>query len=141
MPSRQKVSSTRVPSCQRCTVVTRAPRGLTFSVNVISIGTDSSGRESSAANLFGIRLSDRPSDRRVGTGAAMNPGNLPDRAGCPERRLTLSMGFATPKINRVSAVKWTRWNTLVVRLEMMRDDRGEQQGEGRTHPCRSRKDG
>src|SRR6266852_4426679 len=83
MPSRQKVSSTRVPSCQRCTVVTRAPRGLTFSVNVISLGTDSSGRESSAANLFGIRLSDRPSDRRVETGAAMNAGDLPDGQDAP----------------------------------------------------------
>src|SRR5439155_380649 len=70
-----KVSSTRVPGCQRCIVVRRMPRGLTFSVKVISIGADSSGRESSAANLCGIRLSDRPLDRRVGTGAVMNPGD------------------------------------------------------------------
>src|SRR6266849_5350459 len=83
MPFWRKVSSARVPGCQRCTVVTRAPRGLTFSVNVISFGTDSPGRESSAANLFGIRLSDRPSDRRVGTGAAMNPGNFPGRQDAP----------------------------------------------------------
>jgi len=77
MPFRRKVTSTRVPGCQRRTVLTRTPRGLTFSVNVISLGTDSSGRESSAANLFGIRPSHRPSGRRVETGAAMNPGNLP----------------------------------------------------------------
>jgi hypothetical protein len=69
--------------CQRCAVVTRAPRGLTFPVNVISLGTDSSGRESSAANLFGIRHSDRPSDRRVGTTVTMNPGDLPEGQDAP----------------------------------------------------------
>src|SRR6267378_4153463 len=83
MPFSGKASSTRVPGCQRCTVVTRTPRGLTFSVNVISLGTDSSGRESSAANLFGIRLSDRPSDRRVGTSAVMDPGDLPEGQDAP----------------------------------------------------------
>ena len=40
--------------------------------------TDSSGSESSAANLFGIRPSDRPSGRRVGTGVAMNPTDRPN---------------------------------------------------------------
>src|SRR6266404_4475081 len=77
-PFRRKVTSTRVPGCHRRTVVTRAPRILTFSVNVISLETDLAGRESSAANLFGIRPSDRPSGRRVGTDAAINPGDLPD---------------------------------------------------------------
>src|SRR5258708_27445226 len=38
------------------------------------IGTDSSARESSAANICGIRLPDRPSDRLVGTDTAMSPG-------------------------------------------------------------------
>src|SRR6267378_8051872 len=83
MPFWGRVSSTRVPGCQCRAVLTRAPRALTFSVNVISLGTDSFGRESSAANLFGIRPSDRPSGRRVGTGAAMNPGNLPGRQDAP----------------------------------------------------------
>src|SRR5437016_8486453 len=104
MPFWGKVSSTRVPGCQRCIVVRRTPRGLTFSVNVISIGADSSGRESSAANLCGIRLSDRPLDRRVATGAVMNPGD--PRTGRMPQALadSLPMGFTTPKINRVSAV-------------------------------------
>src|SRR6266853_6625952 len=79
MPFWGKVTSTRVPGCQRRTVVTRAPRILTFSVNVISLGTDSSGQESSAANICEIRLSDRPSDRPAGTDADMNPRDLPDR--------------------------------------------------------------
>src|SRR5260370_42389476 len=78
-----KVTSTRVPGCQRCAVVTRTPRGLTFSVNAISLGTDLSGRKSSAANIFGMRLPDRPSDRRVGTGVTMNPGDLPDGQDAP----------------------------------------------------------
>src|SRR6266849_8981676 len=113
MPFWGKVSSTRVPGCQCCTVVTRTPRGLTFSVNVISFGTYSSAHESSAANLFGIRLSDRPSDRRVGTGVPMNPGDLPEQLGCPKCRLTLPIGFTTSKINRASAAKWEGLNTLV----------------------------
>src|SRR6266436_6165444 len=97
MPFRRKVTSTLVPGCQRCTVVTRAPRGLTFSVNVISIGTDSSRRESSAANLFGIRLSDRPSDRRVGTSAAMNAGDLPDGQDAPGTDGLYLWGSQDPK--------------------------------------------
>src|SRR6266478_2477488 len=97
MPFWRKVSSARVPGCQRCTVVTRAPRGLTFSVNVISIGTDSPGRESSAANLFGIRLSDRPSDRRVGTGAAMNAGDLQDGQDAPSADWLYLWGSQDPK--------------------------------------------
>ena len=100
-------------------MVTRAPRVLTFSVNVISLGTGSPGHESSAASICGMRFTERPSDRLVGTGAAMNPGDLPDRLGCPECRLTLCMEFITPKINSVSAVKWEGVKTLVVGLEML----------------------
>src|SRR6267378_8682136 len=83
MPFGRKVTSTRVPGCQLLHRGDAYTRGLAFSVNVISLGTDSPGRESSAGNLFGIRLSDRPSGRRVGTGAAMNPGNLPGRQDAP----------------------------------------------------------
>jgi hypothetical protein len=49
----------------------------------------------------------------------MNPRDLPDRLGCPERRRTLPIGFTTPKINRVSAVKWEGLNALVVGLEIL----------------------
>ena len=44
-----------------------------IAANVISLRTDLSGSEISAANICGIRLSDRPSDRLVGAGPAMSP--------------------------------------------------------------------
>ena len=43
-------------------------------VPFISLSTGPSGRESSAANIFGIRFSDRPSNRRAGMDATMGPG-------------------------------------------------------------------
>src|SRR5207245_10142899 len=80
-PLRRKATSTRVPGCQRRTVMTRAPRVLTFSVNVISLGRGSFGQVSSAANICGIRLADRPSDRLVETEEGMTPGNSRDGQG------------------------------------------------------------
>src|SRR4029077_17275929 len=97
----RKVTSTGVPGCQHCTVVTRTPRELTFSVTVLSLGTGSSGRESSAANIFGIRLS----DRRVGTCAAMSPGDLPNGRDTPGALLAPPIGLTTREINTVSAGK------------------------------------
>src|SRR6266851_2488525 len=117
MPFWGKVSSTRVPGCQCCTVVTRTPRGLTFSVNVISFGTDSSARESSAANLFGIRLSDRPSDRRVGTGVPMNPGDLPEHvwsAASPQANCEDVTSWSAQMYTAFVGVNhsWPGWNAL-----------------------------
>src|SRR5260370_20246709 len=56
-------------------------------------------------------LRDTPFGSTVGStgwnGRSHEPWKPPGPAGCPERRLALPMGFTTPKINRVSTVKWT----------------------------------
>jgi len=60
------MSSRRAPGCHSRSVTTRAPRGLTFSVTVLSLswGSGSLKRESSTDIVLAVRLSDRP----VGTG-------------------------------------------------------------------------
>src|SRR5216684_6060853 len=119
MPFGRKVTSTRVPGCQ---LLHRgdayAPR-----TRVLSERHFLRHRFAWARKLCCQSLRDTPFGSTVGStgwnGCGHEPWKPPGPAGCPERRLTLSMGFATPKINRVSAVKWTRWNTLVVRLEVL----------------------
>src|SRR6266404_1913064 len=64
-----------------------------------------------ARKLCGQSLRDTPFGPTVGStgwnGRSHEPWKPPGPAGCPERRLALPMGFTTPKINRVSTVKWT----------------------------------
>ena len=59
--------------------MTRAPRRLTFSVTVVSLGTGSSESEISAGNICAIRRS----DRRLGMGSATTPRRRPEGAGWP----------------------------------------------------------
>jgi len=80
------------------------PRGLTFSVNVISLGTDSSGRQTLWPDLFGLRLPDRPSDRLVEMDVAMSRGALPDGQDASSA-VELCIGFTTSKINQAYILK------------------------------------
>src|SRR5712664_954461 len=62
MPSLGELTNTRCPGCNFCSMRTRAPWALTFSVSVLSLSFASSCRQTSTVNVLAIRLSDRPFD-------------------------------------------------------------------------------
>src|SRR6266852_3885862 len=62
MPSLGELTSTRCPGCNFCSMRTRAPWALTFSVNDLSLSLVSSCRQTSTLSVLAIRFSDRPFD-------------------------------------------------------------------------------
>src|SRR6267142_1622120 len=61
-PSFGELTSTCCPGCNFRSMKTRAPWALTFSVNIRSLGFDSSCRQTSTLTVLAIRFSDRPFD-------------------------------------------------------------------------------
>src|SRR5260370_26595053 len=86
MPSFAELTSTRCPGCNFCSMRTRAPWALTFSVNVLSLSFASSCRQTSTLTILAIRFSDRPFDivllvpetlRALGSMFTLRPRSLP----------------------------------------------------------------
>src|SRR6267143_4983054 len=61
-PSFGELTSTCCPGCNFCSMRTRAPWALTFSVNIRSLSLGSSCRQTSTLTVLAIRFSDRPFD-------------------------------------------------------------------------------
>src|SRR2546426_1077066 len=77
-------------------------------VDLNSVLCSRNGISHGSPNLCGQHLRDARFGSTVGStvwkGRDHEPWRPPGWAGCPKRRLTLLMGFTTPKINRASAV-------------------------------------